>query len=507
MSPRYRKRKKYTPHGLKDVVQRELGIELDKKLQKADWGGETTLQMLEYAAKDSQVLLPLANALEAKVQEDDLDQILALERMVAPAMIWMAAVGVPIDEEGWNGYQRRAKAEVAEAQERLGELAPEHPEGGSWNWNSWQQILRAFELLGHWLPDTTKETLSECDHPLAEALLEYRNAKKRLDVCGQWLTRAHEGRVYASWRQVGAETGRMSCSEPNLQNLHKEDVMRRFVRAAEGRVLIKADYSQMELRILAQLSGDPAMIGAFEKGEDLHKATAAKMYGILEEEVTDKQRSSAKAISFGIVYGMTPIGLAARLGVEQEAAAELIEQYFVAYPEVKEYLEGNAARAIRTGVLRTPTGRVRRFGGASAVSRRERNEVRRQAKNFPIQGCCADGLKLALTLLWERREECPGTIPILAVHDEIVVECDEDKAEEAQAWLKAAMVEGMERALNEPDDEGPGVQVKVEIKIGKSWAGQPATDPHLESRPNFPPSRGTDNLDAADEFMHEGVAR
>ncbi len=213
------------------------------------------------------------------------------------------------------------------------------------------------------------------------------------------------------------------------------------------------------------------MIGAFKKGEDLHKATAAKMYRIPEEEVTKKQRSSAKAISFGIVYGMTPTSLAARLGVEQEAAAELIGQYFVAYPKVKEFLEGNATRALRTGVLRTPFERVRRFGRASAVSRRERNEVRRQAKNFPIQGCCADGLKLALALLWERRDECPGTVPVLAVHDEIVVECDEDKAEEAQAWLKAAMVEGMERVLNEPDAEGPGVPVEVETHISKAWAG------------------------------------
>ena len=266
MSPRYRKRKKYTPQGLKDVVQRELGIELDKEHQKADWGGEATLQMLEYVAKDSQVLLPLAIALEAKVQEDDLDKILALERRVAPAMIWMAAAGVPIDEEGWQGYQTRSKAEVAEAQERLDELAPEHPERGAWNWNSWQQIVKVFELLGYWLPDTTKETLSECDHPLAEALLEYRNAKKRFDVCGQWLTRAHNKRVYASWSQVGTETGRMSCSKANLQKLHKEDEMRRFVRAPEGRVLIKADYSQMELRILAQLSGDPAMIDYVSHG-------------------------------------------------------------------------------------------------------------------------------------------------------------------------------------------------------------------------------------------------
>jgi DNA polymerase I len=227
----------------------------------------------------------------------------------------------------------------------------------------------------------------------------------------------------------------------------------------------------MELRILAQLSGDPAMIGAFEKGEDLHMATATKMYSIAEEEVTTKQRSSAKAISFGIVYGMTPIGLAARLGTDKATASELIEQYFLAYPKVKEYLDINAAQAMRTGVLRTPIGRTRHFGEASAMSRRERNEIGRQAKNFPIQGCCADGLKLSLILLWERRDECPGAVPVLAIHDELVIECDEDNAEEAEAWLKAMMVEGMESALNGPDAEGARVRVEVETRICKTWAG------------------------------------
>jgi len=212
------------------------------------------------------------------------------------------------------------------------------------------------------------------------------------------------------------------------------------------------------------------MIGAFEKGEDLHKATAAKMYGIPRQGVTPEQRSSAKAISFGIVYGMSPTGLADRLGVEQEAAAELIGQYFVAYPKVKEFLEGNATRAIRTGVLRTPIGRVRRFGRASAVSRRERNEVGRQAKNFPIQGCCADGLKLALALLYERRDKCPGAYPILAVHDEIVVECNEEDANKAEAWLKKVMIDGMEGVLNDHKVDAPRVPVEVETEIGKSWA-------------------------------------
>jgi DNA polymerase-1 len=471
VSPKYKKRKKFILHGLGDVVKRELGIELDKEHQKADWGGEITSEMRAYAARDSQVLPPLVESLNAKVKEDALEKVLDLERRVTPAMVWMASTGVPIDEEGWKAYQEKSEAEVAKAKENLNELAPDHPDSGTWNWNSWQQIKTAFSLDGLELPDTTKETLSEVDHPLAEALLEYRNTKKRLDTCSLWLSQAHEERVYASWKQTGAETGRMSCSKPNLQNLHKEDEMRRFVRAPEDKMLVKADYSQMELRILAQLSRDPNMAEAFQRGEDLHRATAAKMYGIPEKEVTTKQRSSAKAISFGIVYGMSSIGLAERLGIKEKAAADLIEQYFLAYTKVKDYLETNAAQALRTGVLRTPIGRVRRFGDASSMIPRERNEVRRQAKNFPIQGCCADGLKLALALLWERRDKCSGAVPVLAVHDEIVIECDKDKAEEAQGWLKATMVEGMEKALNDPNADNLRVSVEVAVKIGKSWAG------------------------------------
>ena len=471
MSPRYKNRtkKKIVRHGLGDVALRELGVDLDKGHQKADWGGEITPEMLEYTAKDSQVLPPLVGNLETKVQSDGLEKVLELERRVAPAMVWMAAAGVPIDEGALNDYRERMKAEVAKALEELHQIACEHPEGGSWNWNSWQQILRAFRLLGVKLPDTTKETLAALDHPLAAALLEYRNAKKRLDVCSQWLGRAHEGRVYASWRQVGAETGRMSCAEPNLQNLHKEDEMRRFVCTPEGRVLVKVDYSQMELRILAQLSGDPALVAAFEKGEDLHRTTAAKMYGVPEDEVTGEQRSSAKVISFGIVYGMTPVGLAARLGTDEPTASEMIGQFFAAYPRVKEYLDANAAQAIRTGELRTPIGRTRRFGNASTMWPSERAAIRRAAMNFPIQGTCADGLKLALALLWERRHKCSGAGPILAVHDELVVECNEQDAEKAAGWLEKAMIEGMNEALGTPELEGPRVPVEVEVKTGRTW--------------------------------------
>jgi DNA polymerase-1 len=337
------------------------------------------------------------------------------------------------------------------------------------NWNSPQQILKAFGLLGVKLPDTKKETLSALDHPLAAAILEYRKAKNRVDFCRQWLDRAHDGRVCASWRQVGAETGRMSCAEPNLQNLPKEDEMRRLVCTTEGWALVKADYSQMELRILAKLSGDPALLEAFEMGEDHHKATAAKMFGVPPEEVTKKQRSAAKAVGFGIIYGMEAPGLAARLGTDKATAARLIDQYFATYPKVQEYRKRTAEEALKIGLLRTPIGRLRRFEDASLMKPYERKAVKRAAMNFPIQGACADGQKLALALLYERRHECPGAVPVLAVHDEIVVECHWDQVAEVEAWLKKAMVDGMDEVLNASELDGPRVPVEVEVKTGRTW--------------------------------------
>jgi DNA polymerase-1 len=464
------KNKKAKPNSLEAVARRELGIELDKEHQGADWGGELSPEMIEYAATDAQVLLPLAEIFESKIEEASLERVFEIEHRALPAMVWMANAGVPLDAEGWAKYLERVEEEIERLKKELNAFAPRHPKGAEWNWNSHEQVKQAFELEGVRLPNVREETLSRCDHPLAELLLEYRAASKMVSHFGPNLLRfvQEDGRIYGDWFQIGTETGRMSCCRPNLQQLLPE--IRRYLRAPEGRTFVWADYAQAEIRILAEASGEPVLIEAFKAGKDPYKATAARMFGVSEDEVTKEQRGAAKQINFGLIYGMSPKGLAKKLDTDVRAARALMNRYFDAHPRVAIFLEGTADEALRTGEARTFTGRVRRFGDATAMSGRQKRAVRRWAQNFPMQGACADGLKLALALLYERRHECPGAVPILALHDEIVVECDEGDIEKVKAWLEMAMKDGMSAVLDGPDNENSHVPVEVEVKTGKTWS-------------------------------------
>jgi DNA polymerase-1 len=245
----------------------------------------------------------------------------------------------------------------------------------------------------------------------------------------------------------------MACGAPNMQNLPRGEY-RRCVAAPAGRVLVKADYSQIELRIAAKVSGDRALIAAYERGEDLHTLTARQVLGIAE--VTKEHRQLAKAINFGLLYGMGARAFRSyartNYGVEMtEAEAQgYREAFFSAYPGLRRWHRsmGEGARDTRTLARRRVLG-VDRFT---------------EKLNLPVQGTGADGLKAALGLLWARRHEVPGAMPVLAVHDEIVIECDESQASATAAWLRAAMLDGM----------GPlvaPIPVEVEVRTGKTWGG------------------------------------
>ena len=451
-------------HKLKDVVRRELGEELDKEQQKADWGGELTDEMLTYAAKDAKVLPPLREKLAAKVEDADLMRVMEIEHRALPAIVWMSNAGVPFDVAGWRKYLERVEEEKNQLALELKRLAPDYPEGKEWNWNSWQQILKAFGLLGVTLPDTKEETLSRCSHPLARTLLEYRKTSKMLGTYGTSLLAKVEegGRIYASWWQIGAGTGRMACSNPNLQNLPPE--ARKHVRAPEGWALLKADYSQIELRIAAKISAEERMLGAFAAGQDIHTITARSITG--REQVSKEDRKLAKAVNFGLLYGMGPAGLRhyarGSYGVEMTTgeAERYWRNFFETYPGLKAWHD-REYRELKRGSTETRTLTGRRRTGIAKLTER---------LNSPVQGTGADGLKLALALLWERRHECPEAVPILAVHDEIVIECDEDQAEGVGVWLKKAMIDGMDDVLNSPEVEGPSVPVEMEVESAKSWA-------------------------------------
>src|SRR5919107_5816159 len=409
-------------HKLQDVVRRELALELDKDHQKADWGGQLTDEMLAYAGNDTKVLLPLAEALTLKAKEAKLELAAEIECRALPAIAWMANAGLPFDRKGWTEHLQGLEKEKSLLTKELDGLAPERPGGKARNWNSPQQVREAFESAGVRLHNVQEKTLSRVGHPLAETLLKYKKVSTMLSNYGPKLLGfvSESDRIHADWHQIGSETGRMSCSKPALQNLPPE--VKRFVRAPDGRVLIKTDYSQIELRIAAKISGDERMLEAYQKGEDIHLLTAKSLASV---GVGKEDRKLAKAVNFGLLYGQGAKGFKEfardkyETDITLEEAALYKRLFFETYPGLAAWHERERLR-MKHGATetRTLTGR-RRVGGNRFT----------EWVNAPEQGTGADGLKLALALLWERREECPDALPVACVHDEIVLEGDEDKAQ------------------------------------------------------------------------------
>lgn len=481
MSPQ-KKTTKVTPHSLKGAVRRELGIELDKEHQSSDWGSDLSPSQIEYAAMDVLVLPPLTKALTAKVLRAGLERISEIEHRALLAMVWMKNAGVPFDVEGWKGNLESVQGNIDRLEEELAELAPERSGGGRWNWRSHLQVKEAFALVGIRLRDTTKEeTISRCDHPLAMLLLEYKKVSKLLSSFGaKFLTFVSEdGRIHPDWRQIGTATGRMSCSRPNAQQLPAE--VRNYVRAPQGRVLVWADYAQAEIRVLAAASGDPTLGEAFRAGRDPYIATAANVFDVPEDEVTDEQRGVSKVLIFSFIFGASASAVADKLGINRDEGERLVSRYFTRHPEVGAFLRRIVQGVLDTSEARSLSGRARRFGDVHAMGRKEAREVARKAMNHPMQGSCADGLKLALALLYERRHEYPGSAPIIALHDEIVVECDEENVEAVATWLEQAMKDGMSEVLALGASSDHRIPVEVEVESGKAWGdGQPWSSPEPE---------------------------
>ncbi|HKI35179.1 MAG TPA: DNA polymerase [Gemmataceae bacterium] len=447
-------------HGLEETVTRELGRTLDKTEQKSDWSGSLTAEQLHYAALDAEVLLLLYDRLDTQVREAGMGKVADIENRCLPGMTWAASAGVGFDLEAWGALADEAAAEAEGLACDLDEAAPARPNYltkiGAFEWDSPNQVQEALLLLGYTLNSTDDDALAGVDHPLAALLRKYRSAHKLATTYGrEWLGEAlHGGRIYAGWQQLGADSGRMACKKPNLQNLPRDKRYRRCFIAPPCRVLVKADYSQIELRIAAKVSGDSAMLAAYQAHEDLHALTSRHVLGVAE--VTKEQRQLAKAINFGLLYGMGVKGFRAYalaqydLHLTEEEAGRYREAFFKAYPGLRRWHNSMSRRPIDT---RTLAGR-----------RRTNIERYTEKLNTPVRGTGADGLKLALALLWERRREVSGAIPVLVVHDEIVVECDTGQAEAVEVWLTRAMVDAM-TPLIDP------IPVEVEVKVGRTWAG------------------------------------
>jgi len=373
--------------------------------------------------------------------------------------------GVPFDSDGWQRLALVAEQDVARVEQDLTLLAAT---GGLFangqstvKWSSTQQVAALLRERGHAAVTSTEEVvlrqLADEGEPLAPLLLRHREASKRASTYGlDYLKHVHPltGRIHASFRQLGSEAGRMSATDPNVQQVPRDKAYRACVRPGPGRVLVKADYAQIELRLAAQIAPDERLIEAFQRGVDLHAVTACRVLG--KTDVTKSDRQAAKAVNFGLLYGMGAKGLrqyaADEYGVQwtEEEAQTVRGRFFAEY------------RGLHAWHRSQPDGEVE----TRTIAGRRRLGVERYTEklNSPVQGSGADGLKAALGRLWETRHRVPSAAPILVVHDEIVVECDRTQAEEARAWVMDAMRSGMETVLHR-------VPAEVEATICGDWSG------------------------------------
>jgi DNA polymerase-1 len=318
------------------------------------------------------------------------------------------------------------------------------------------------------VPNVQEGTLRQVTHahPVVALLLAHKEASKRASTYGDgYLATVHPatGRIHADYHQIGAETGRMACARPNLQNIPRDPAYRACVCPGPGRVVVKADLALIELCAAAELAGDTRMLEAIRTGQDLHRLTAAAVFAKAPEAVTTAERAVGKTVNFGTLYGQGLRGLidaAHKHGLTlSEAEARSIQQRFAAaWPELAAWRDRQMHDT--TPIIRTPSGRIRRLDPDVPGTVRV---------NTPIQGLAADGFKAAVSELWATRHRCPTALPILAVHDELVIECDASDADIAATWLRDCLETGMRRFLKR-------APVRVEVTVARDWRGTPLDD-------------------------------
>jgi DNA polymerase-1 len=471
-----------TRHDMDSMAARYLGLETihyedvaGKGAKQIPFSQVSVERATEYSAEDADVTLQLHQALWPQLEATPALATLytGVEQPLVPVLQRMERHGVLIDRE-------MLKAQSGEIGRRLLEVqAQAHAEaGGEFNVESPKQLqqilfdklqLPVLRKTPTGQPSTAEDVLEELagDYALPRLVLEYRGLAKLRSTYTEKLPEqinAATGRVHTSYHQAVAATGRLSSTDPNLQNIPIRTPEGRRIRQAfiapPGWKLLAADYSQIELRIMAHLSGDAGLLRAFAGDADIHQATAAEVFGVAPEAVSADQRRSAKAINFGLIYGMSAFGLARQLGIDRGAAQRYVDAYFARYPGVKAYMDATRERARREGYVETVFGRRLYLPDIGSRNRALQQYAERSAINAPMQGTAADIIKRAMLAVeaWCAAESPPVRL-IMQVHDELVLEVRADFTEQAGARLRAAMSSAAALA----------VPLKVDIGIGDNW--------------------------------------
>ena len=447
-----------------DLARDYLSLILPGKKELKNSREEGTYQAL--------IALKAKDALFSKLKEEEQWELYEkIELPLARTLYSMEKAGIMVDKEELLSYGKVLKEKLSELQKEIYAMA-----GEEFNINSPQQLgVILFEKMG--IPGGKKtktgystavdvlEKLSE-DFPFVTKIMEYRTYAKLNSTYAEGLLNyiGEDSRIHGVFQQTVTATGRLSSTDPNLQNIPIRTEMGRHFRSVfipkEGCVFLDADYSQIELRILAALSKDEKLIEAYRMDRDIHKVTASQVFHVPLDEVTDELRRNAKAVNFGIVYGISAFGLSEGLSIGRADAKEYIERYFTTYPKVKEYLDSEIAFARENGYVKTVFGRRRPVPEIHASNFMRRSFSERVAMNSPIQGTAADMMKIAMNSVYEelKRKELKSGI-VLQVHDELLLEVPKEELDE----VREILVSSMENALTLP------VPFLVEAKTGKNW--------------------------------------
>jgi DNA polymerase-1 len=462
-------------HGLEAIAGRYLNEAVDKTERLSNWEFELSESQLQYAARDAAVLIPLREKLIERIKRSSLVQCAQLEFECVMPVVDLELTGFFMEKHRWLeqlAIVEERRGELAnELQEMLGEGVAQAslfgPPRANINLDSQQQVTEALNRLGIPLPDSTRNWKLQplaVQYPVVAKLLEYRTMQKALTSYGQNMIEfinPRTGRLHADFRQIGAPTGRFACTNPNIQQVpHAVEYRRCFMGHPGNRRLVIADYSQIELRILAEFSADEGFIRAFNSGADLHRVTAAQVFNVAPDQVTKEQRDFAKRLNFGVVYGIGAQRFSMMTGLSVTEAENVLRRYFATYTKLDAYLRESANRAVSEKEARTASGRLVKFN-YDPSDRQQVSMTQRNGKNAPIQGTSADILKRALRLLNDELRTTSARI-VNIIHDEIVVEVDEGEAEQVAETVENAMCAAGQEYLQT-------VPVKVESQIASEW--------------------------------------
>jgi DNA polymerase I len=476
--------------GLKTVVKDLLGVELDKGLQKSDWSGVHTEEQLSYALKDSEILIQLYPVLKEKLEEAGLARVAQIEFDCLPMTVEAMQTGLPLDIPGVQTKIASLTQIIDDGEAAIKTIARD----AGWRSPSTDkkrrqlnlassQHLKALLLVvyGDDVKDSSEATIKaliqqQPEKPLAGMLRELKKYQMQQRFLRSWLKNHDHGRLYSSYQQIGTRTGRYTSSGPNAQQISKE--LRYLFKADPGRALVECDYSNIEMRLAAEISGEPTLLRLYHEGADLHKVTAAKVFGVQVDDVTKEQRQTAKVINFGALYGGgIPYLMEAIPSLSKDEAQTYLDAFKMGYPGLLTYWDRCKNKSLRVvvnskeyHVARSALGRLEYVPRRDEATGKLHKKLKNRLVNVPIQATGVDLFKLASGLLYKEfcKPEYADFNFLLSLHDSVLLECPAERAEECSELVNQVFMV----AASEIFHDAP---CAADVKIGGDWSFQEVT--------------------------------